>query len=752
MRLRDVALRIIGGKKDEQRAIDSVPWDVGGPTRPSTVSADQALGLVPVFAAVRLLASQVASLPLQAYRKTGDTRARIASPALFVHPSVQGTLYDWLHRCVTSLALRGNAYGLITQRDRDQYPTMVEWLHPDDVFVDDRQASGPGSFTNPTWYWQGRIIPAEDLIHIPWFTVPGRVQGLSPIGACAATISTGISAQNYTADWFDNGAVPPGEFRNTAKTINQDEADIISARLTAAIRRRRPLVYGNDWEYKPISVSAHEAKFVETLKMNATQVAAIYGIPPEMIGGEAGGPLTYNTVEQNSLNFLKFTLRPWLELLEGAFYRLTPRPQYVKFNIDGLLRSDLTTRMSAYTTSRNIGLNNIDEIRALEDLPPLPNGRGQDYTPLEILAKQAGPQPVQARADWDMPTREAEVVRWLDTYRLSGTEALRELIMRRADPASGDAGPKVLSSRKFNPLQPRDPHSGEWIGDGGVSQLADIGHAVFAEVESANSVDQVVEGFRRHKAEHPDVSVDDLILGADAAIEAKYPPDKHPNIKGFYSKLLADRRADIDKPAQGTAKKKPAIRPKSAPAPSDHPAVTARQAQAMQDGMPPPWTGDQRKALRYYTGNSAVANGLLRGWIKPPGKTASDQKKIEAAQRNIEHAKAAMRPSTQAILVRRTAGPEQFGVATTKELHDLVGHAMIERGFMSTTTKRNAGIGGKVKMEIEVPAGTPMAFVKSVSKYDYEDEVLLAPGLKYTVLSVTGSSGRPTVRIRVEPT
>lgn len=398
MGLRDVALRwLAGGKEPETRAIDAVPWDFGGIRTSSTVSAEQALGLVPVFAAVRLLASQVASLPLQAYRKAGDTRMRIGAPSLFVQPSVQGTLYDWLHRCVTSLALRGNAYGLITQRDRNQYPTMIEWLHPDDVRCDDQAPSGPGSFANPTWYWQGRYVPSEDLVHIAWFTVPGRVQGLSPIGACAATIGTGISAQNYTSDWFDNGAVPPGEFKNSQKTVNQDEADIISARLTAAIRRRKPLVYGNDWEYKPISVSAHEARFIETLKMTATQVAAIYGIPPEMIGGEAGGPLTYNTVEQNSLNFLKFTLRPWLELLEAAFYPLTPKPQYVKFNIDGLLRSDLTTRMASYQISRNIGLNSVNEIRALEDEQPIPGG--DDYTPLEVLAKQQAPAPTTLRAE-----------------------------------------------------------------------------------------------------------------------------------------------------------------------------------------------------------------------------------------------------------------------------------------------------------------------------------------------------------------
>lgn len=392
MGLRDALRRLRG--TEEQRTID-VLWDVGGSLRPASVTVDQALGLVPVFAAVRLLASQVASLPLQTYRKAGDTRQKINPWPLFVHPSVQGTLYDWLHRCMTSLALRGNAFGYITQRDRDQYPTMIEWLHPDDVRVDDRMPSGPGSYTNPVWYWQGRVIPAEDLLHIPWFTVPGRVLGLSPIGACAATISTGLSAQVYTSDWFASGAVPPGEFKNTAKTVTQTEADIISARLNAAIKRRKPLIYGNDWEYKPISVSAHEAKFIETMRMNATQIASIYGIPPEMIGGEAGGPLTYNTVESNAAGLEKFTLRPWLTLLEAAFFALMPRPQYVKFNVDSLLRTDLQTRIASYQVGRNIGLYNIDEARAIEDLPPLPNGEGQDYTPLQILTSRSGqPQTV----------------------------------------------------------------------------------------------------------------------------------------------------------------------------------------------------------------------------------------------------------------------------------------------------------------------------------------------------------------------
>lgn len=384
----------------ELRSVNEVPWVSGG-INSASLTVERALGLVPVYAAVRLLASSVASLPLHAYRLSSVTadndtgRERTDLPSLFAKPGISGSRYDWKHRLVTSIALRGNAVGLVLQRDRMQYPSLVEWLNPEHVYCDDVNLSGPGSFAQPLWYWHGRIIPAEDIIHIPWFTIPGRVWGLSPLAACAMAISSGLSAQEYTRDWFDNGAVPPGKFRNTEKKIGREESEEIRDRLVTSIRKRKPLVFGADWEYDPITVSQHEARFVETLKLSATQIANIYGIPPEMIGGETGGSLTYNTVEQHGINFVTFTLRPWLELIEDHFFDLMPRPRYVKFNVDAMLRVDVNTRHNVYKTGREIGLYSIDECRALEDMPPLPNGEGKIYDPLGT-PKNPKPPPAEA--------------------------------------------------------------------------------------------------------------------------------------------------------------------------------------------------------------------------------------------------------------------------------------------------------------------------------------------------------------------
>lgn len=383
----------------EQRALTSLPWNVGGPLAPPlTPTIDLSVTLAAVYASVRILATNIASLPLHAYRTTTDGTIRVKSlPALFDQPSVHGTLWDWLHRLVSSLALAGNAYGLVTRRDGFGYPTGVEWLHPDDVSVQDLAWNGPGSFIDPIFRWRGRVIPKENLVHIPWFTVPWRVKGLSPIGAYAASVNAGLGAMAYSQDWFNAGGVPPGTFQNSAKQVNQQEADQIKERLVNAIRSHKPIVYGNDWEYKPIAINPHEAQFIETMKMTATQIAVVYGVPPEKVGGEKGGSMTYANSEQESIDLVQFTLLPWVKKLESAFFPIIPQAQYVKFNLDAMIRVDVRTRHDVHFIDRRMGLKSINEIRELEDLPPITGKEADEansHSPLVSGASDMGKPPV----------------------------------------------------------------------------------------------------------------------------------------------------------------------------------------------------------------------------------------------------------------------------------------------------------------------------------------------------------------------
>jgi HK97 family phage portal protein len=167
--------------------------------------------------------------------------------------------------------------------------------------------------------------------------------------------------------------------KNSAKTVTPEESAEISNRLSAAMRSRRPLVFGQDWDFTALKVSPEESQFIETMRLNATQIATIYGVPPSKVGGETGGSMTYASVEMASIDFVTFTLRPWLVLLESRLSALLPGRIQMKFNADAMIRMSTIDRYNAHGMALAQGWRNRDEVRALEELPPLPDGQGQTY-------------------------------------------------------------------------------------------------------------------------------------------------------------------------------------------------------------------------------------------------------------------------------------------------------------------------------------------------------------------------------------
>jgi HK97 family phage portal protein len=349
-----------------RRAITSLPWSHGGDSV-SAVNSSAALSLIPYFACVRLLSEQISSLPLSVYQETSKQPVKVKQ-SLFDRPSAVGTTDRWVKQYVASLAMRGNTYGLIVARDALGFATQVELLHPDEVHVDESMP------TLPRYYWRGQEVPRESMHHTAWFVEPGRVKGLSPIAQFARSIGIGLEATNYGATWFEHGGTPPGTFQNKQRTLTTDQAEAVSQRLDAAIKRRKPLVYGADWAYESLQVSPEESQFIQTMKLNATQMATIYGIPPELVGGESGGSLTYDNPVMDGLALYRMTIRPWLELLEDNFDLLLPDGQYAEFNPDALLRGDTKSRYEAHQIALTARFMTINEVRKLEGLPPIDGG------------------------------------------------------------------------------------------------------------------------------------------------------------------------------------------------------------------------------------------------------------------------------------------------------------------------------------------------------------------------------------------
>jgi HK97 family phage portal protein len=388
----------------EVRAIGGVPWrpwdspywrfDVGGPAHPSrqVSGTDGALRLAPLYSAVRLIAEGVAKLPVRQYRDTGSRPARMPSGQLLSKPSAYLRPFDWKLVGMTSALLHGMAYGLITSRDGYAYPTSVEWLPPELMSVQDSEPFNPA---RARFFYAGRPVDRADLFIIRGLSVAGRTEAISPLRAFQLLIEAGQEALAYGSGWFSSGGFPPGTFKNTEYEVEDEQSAKIKRKLVDAQRRREPLVFGRDWTYTPVTVPPEQAQFIESQRLTATHFAAIYGVPPERIGGSRGDSLHYSTQEQEGISLVTDSYDPWLVRFEEALTEALPSAQYAEFDRDARIRHDITTRYGAYRVARDIGLLNVDEIREIENREPLPRPKdpdaydGRDWTPLQIMVAAA---------------------------------------------------------------------------------------------------------------------------------------------------------------------------------------------------------------------------------------------------------------------------------------------------------------------------------------------------------------------------
>jgi HK97 family phage portal protein len=355
------------------------------------MGVDASLGLPALYAAVKILADGAASLPLRVYTKTGGAVSVYSGPTIFDNPSVIDTKFDWIFSAMASVLLHGNAWGLITSKDKYGYPKGIEWLPPERVYVmeNNQQSYNP---LNAKVFFDGKEMkwfgPDRELFHVRGFKQPGRLEGVSVIRSFAQTIMAGQKTQEYGLTWFEAGGFPPGIFKSLEQEVDPDQSAKVRGMLNTVLRAREPLVIGRDWDYTPVTVPPSEAQFIDAMQINATMIAAIFNLPPDRVGGKRGDSLTYNTVEQSTLQVIE-ALHPWLVRFEEAFTDILPGNRYVRFWTDALLRTDLQTRIQNYNTQRRMGLLTTNEIRTGMDLPPLPNKLGDDTLPLDLMVAMA---------------------------------------------------------------------------------------------------------------------------------------------------------------------------------------------------------------------------------------------------------------------------------------------------------------------------------------------------------------------------
>jgi HK97 family phage portal protein len=334
-----------------------------------------------VWACVRLLADSVSMMPLSSFTIRNGVRVPTPPPSFLVSPSADASMPEWIYMAMVSALLRGNTYGKIVARDSLGYPTQIELYNPDTVQC---RTDSTGLLT---YQVANTPVPVRDMFHLRAFRMPGQRTGLSPIQYAAKQINTDTAVSDFAYGFFRDGA-HPSSILSTDMALNQEQSRTAKDRFLAAIKGREPAVLSGGLKYQQVQVSPNESQFLETQKYGVAEIARIFGVPPEMIAAEAGNSMTYANVEQRGIDFLTYSVQPWLTRLEAALGQLFPGQRHLRFDTSVLTRTDFQTTMTATAIGIASKQMTPDEARAKRDEPPLTDEQKQwlEIVPLEVGA------------------------------------------------------------------------------------------------------------------------------------------------------------------------------------------------------------------------------------------------------------------------------------------------------------------------------------------------------------------------------
>jgi HK97 family phage portal protein len=354
-----------------------------------SVTPDNALTVPAVWRCVQLTAGLIGQLPFDRYRIGPDgSRVELDPGPLLSRPSSHLIASDWRMRAVMSAQLHGNAYGLITARDRLMYPTQIELVNPKKVQARRNKTTG-----RTEWKFHDNPVPEDDV----WFMVgtpgpdPESMFGVGLMDYMLDTLGVGLSARKYGADWFRLGGAPTAVIR-PQRDPGQDGAERLKQKVIEMIQSREPAVIPQDtlidsWK----GSTPQDAALVDVLRQNSTDVAHFFGVPPELAGGTTGTSMTYSTTEHQTIQLLTYAVMFWLKRLEDSLSLSMPAGQYAKGNESAIIRTDIKTRTEVLTTELRAGVRTQNEVRALLDLQPVDGGDTLLWPPYAT----SGPQSVE---------------------------------------------------------------------------------------------------------------------------------------------------------------------------------------------------------------------------------------------------------------------------------------------------------------------------------------------------------------------
>lgn len=378
-------------KPNDRTSGSAYTFFLGGSTAGKAVTERSAMQMTAVYSCVRILSEAIAGLPLQFYKYTesGGKEKAVDHPLYFLlhdEPNPEMTSFVFRETLMTHLLLWGNAYAQIIRNGRGEvialYPLMADRMSVN------RDSNGQlyyeytvYSDDAPTVKGSTARLALTDVLHIPGLGFDGLV-GYSPIAMAKNAIGMAIACEEYGAKFFANGAAPSGvlEHPGTIKDPSRVRESWQST-FGGSSNANKVAVLEEGMKYTPISISPEQAQFLETRKFQIDEIARIFRVPPHMVGDLEKS--SFSNIEQQSLEFVKYTLDPWVARWEQAMVRSLlsaedKKRYFIKFNVDGLLRGDYQSRMNGYAIGRQNGWMSANDIRELENLDKISEEEGGD--------------------------------------------------------------------------------------------------------------------------------------------------------------------------------------------------------------------------------------------------------------------------------------------------------------------------------------------------------------------------------------
>ena len=339
------------------------------------ITEDSAMRLSAVFGAVRVISETIASLPWEVKQDAGDnTRSASAHPInkLIHHPNAMMTDFNFREVCQAHLCLHGNAFIAIRRNEAGQAVKLIP-VHPDRVEV---KVYKDEKFYNID---QGKeTFDDTEMIHILGLSFDGII-GKSVIEAARESIGLGLAADQFGGSFFGNGANVSAVLTHPGKLSDEAYKRLMTSwarRYSGLDNSHKTAILEEGMNLTKVSISPQESQFLETRKFGVEDIARFFRIPLAYLGSLENSSTRAN-IEEQGIQFQRNTILPWVKRWEAEFNRkLFPGQEdyFIRMNMDGLLRGDISSRYSSYATARQWGWMSVNDIRKYESLDPIDGG------------------------------------------------------------------------------------------------------------------------------------------------------------------------------------------------------------------------------------------------------------------------------------------------------------------------------------------------------------------------------------------